>query len=93
MLNSRIYTILVILMMFFPAAIILQGDTKNNALDNKYDTYTSHDSQNDTIQGHSYLNITGQISPNSQLNATWQSNITIAESYGSDLLPNQSHGL
>ena len=93
MLNSRIYTILVILMMFFPAAIGLQGDTKNNVLDNKYDTYTSHNSQNDTIQGQSYLNITGQISPNSQLNATWQSNITIAESYGSDLLPNQSHGL
>ena len=45
------------------------------------------------IQGNSYLNITSSISQNSQFNASWYAEVSILESYGSDLLPNQSTGL
>jgi hypothetical protein len=45
------------------------------------------------VQGQSFLNFTGNISLNSQVNATWFAEVTISESYGTDLLENRSMGL
>ena len=45
------------------------------------------------ITGNAFLNITGPIIINSEFNASWFSEILILESYGTDLLPNQSKGI
>ena len=45
------------------------------------------------IWGQSFLNFTGSISPSSQVNATWFAEVTVSESYGTDLLDNRSIGL
>ncbi len=45
------------------------------------------------IWGQSYLNFTSSISPSSQVNATWFAEVTVSESYGTDLLENRSMGL
>ena len=45
------------------------------------------------ITGNAFLNITGPIVINSEFNASWFSEVSILESYGTDLLPNQTIGL
>jgi len=56
-------------------------------------THNSISESSVPIQGQSFLNFSGTISPNSQVNATWFSEITVSESYGTDLLENRSMGL
>ena len=45
------------------------------------------------LQGRALLNISGPISPTSPVNATWYAEVTLEESYGTDLLGNRSLGL
>ncbi len=54
---------------------------------------SSETSFENNITGNAFLNITGSIIINSEFNASWFSEISILESYGTDLLPNQSIGL
>ena len=57
------------------------------------DSVFSDSNGNQTIQGHSFLNFTNPISPSSQVNATWFAQVSVLESYGTDLLENRSIGL
>jgi hypothetical protein len=59
-------------------------DNSSKFLDTKF---------NNNITGNSFLNITSPIIINSELNASWFSEISILESYGTDLLPNQPSGI
>jgi len=94
MLNTRIYAVLASIIFLFSASTpIFNNDYSEDMVKNKLNNYFTQDTNNYSFQGQSYLNISGPISPNSQINATWYSEITILESYGSDLLPNQSFGL
>ena len=45
------------------------------------------------ITGHANLSFMGNLSTGSQINATWDLEISIPEDYGTDLLPNQSIGI
>ena len=54
---------------------------------------SSETSIENNITGNAFLNITGPIIINSEFNASWFSEVSILESYGTDLLPNQSIGL
>ena len=45
------------------------------------------------INGEANLSFTGDLLPDSQINATWSLEIGIPEEYGTDLLPNQSTGI
>ena len=45
------------------------------------------------INGQATLSLTGDLLPDSQVNATWNLEIVIPEEYGTDLLPNQSIGI
>jgi len=45
------------------------------------------------INGQATLSLTGDLLPDSQLNATWSLEIVIPEEYGTDLLPNQPTGI
>ena len=51
------------------------------------------DSNSSPIHGHSFLNFTAPISHNSQINATWYAEVSVQESYGTELLDNRSLGL
>ena len=57
------------------------------------DSGFSDSNDNQTILGQSFLNFTSSISPSSQVNATWFAEISVLESYGTDLLENRSIGL
>ena len=54
---------------------------------------SSEETPTNYVTGNSFLNITDQIIINSEFNASWYSQVSIIESYGSDLLPNQSMGI
>lgn len=45
------------------------------------------------INGQATLSLTGDLLPDSQVNATWSLEIVIPEEYGTDLLPNQPTGI
>ena len=45
------------------------------------------------INGQATLSLTGDLFPDSQVNATWSLEIVIPEEYGTDLLPNQPTGI
>lgn len=45
------------------------------------------------ITGHANLSFMGNLTTGSQINATWDLEISIPEDYGTDLLPNQSIGI
>ncbi len=45
------------------------------------------------ISGESFLNFTGPISHSSIISATWFANVSVSESYGTELLENRSLGL
>lgn len=45
------------------------------------------------INGQATLSLTGDLLPDSQVNATWSLEIVIPEDYGTDLLPNQPTGI
>ena len=57
------------------------------------DSGFSDSNGNQTIQGQSFLNFTNSISHSSQVNATWFAQVSVLESYGTDLLENRSIGL
>ena len=79
------------------ASILIAILPSSSSMDRLEDSTTEAqflDSDSDTqIQGQSFLNFTDTISPNSQVNATWFAEITIPDSYGTDLLENRSMGL
>ncbi|MEC7105192.1 MAG: hypothetical protein VXW62_04885, partial [Candidatus Thermoplasmatota archaeon] len=54
------------------------------------DSGFSDSNGNQTIQGQSFLNFTNSISHSSQVNATWFAQVSVLESYGTDLLENRS---
>jgi len=88
--NHRLAQILLasILVVLVP----LQEST-NNLEENVSATHNSDSQENLPIWGQSFLNFTGSISPSSQVNATWFAEVTVSESYGTDLLDNRSMGL
>ena len=88
--NHRLAPILLasILVVLVP----LQEST-NNLGDNVTATHNSDSQENLPIWGQSFLNFTGSISPNSEVNATWFAEVTVSESYGTELLDNRSMGL
>ncbi|PDH24015.1 MAG: hypothetical protein CND84_05015, partial [Marine Group II euryarchaeote MED-G35] len=88
--NHRLAPILLasILVVLVP----LQEST-NNLEDNVSATHNSDSQEILPIWGQSFLNFTGSISPNSEVNATWFAEVTVSESYGTDLLDNRSMGL
>ena len=68
-------------------------ESTNNLGENVTVTHNSDSEGNLPIWGQSFLNFTDSISPSSQVNATWFAEITVSESYGTDLLENRSMGL
>lgn len=67
--------------------------TTNNLGENVTVIHNSDSEGNIPIWGQSFLNFTDSISPSSQVNATWFADVTVSESYGTDLLENRSMGL
>ncbi len=82
-----------LLFLFTSMSLIIQEDNIHLKKENFENTLYSDEITNDYIQGNSYLNISNPLHSNSLLNATWYSTITIDQSYGTDILPNQSIGL
>lgn len=71
-----------------------QITVSNDSLaEHESDSVFSDSNSNQTIQGQSFLNFTNSISPSSQVNATWFAQVSVLESYGTDLLENRSIGL
>jgi len=70
----------------------LQESTQNLGEDVTV-THNSDSEADSPIWGQSFLNFTSTISPSSQVNATWFADVTVSESYGTDLLDNRSMGL
>ena len=71
-----------------------QITASNDSLaEHESDSVFSDSNSNQTIQGQSFLNFTNSISPSSQVNATWFAQVSVLESYGTDLLENRSIGL
>ncbi len=68
-------------------------ESTNNLGEKATVNHNSDSEGNIPIWGQSFLNFTGSISPNSQVNATWFAEVTVSESYGTDLLENRSMGL
>ena len=74
--------------------VISQITTSHDSLkEYESDSVFSDPNGNQTIQGYSFLNFTNSISPSSQVNATWFAQVSVLESYGTDLLENRSIGL
>ena len=74
--------------------VISQITTSHDSLkEYESDSVFSDSNGNQTIQGHSFLNFTNSISPSSQVDATWFAQVSVLESYGTDLLENRSIGL
>ena len=74
--------------------VISQITTSHDSLKEfESDSIFSDSNGNQTIQGHSFLNFTNSISPSSEVNATWFAQVSVLESYGTDLLENRSIGL
>lgn len=67
--------------------------SKDSLTEYELDSIFSDSNTNQTIHGQSFLNFTNSISPSSQINATWFAQISVLESYGTDLLENRSIGL
>ena len=65
----------------------------NSLEEHESDSGFSDSNGNQTIQGQSFLNFTNSISHSSQVNATWFAQVSVLESYGTDLLENRSIGL
>ena len=67
--------------------------SKDSLTEYELDSIFSDSNTNQTIHGQSFLNFTNSISPSSQINATWFAQVSVLESYGTDLLENRSIGL
>ena len=81
--------------LLIPTLLLLSQITVSHYSLKEYesDSVFSDSNGNQTIQGHSFLNFTNSISSSSQVNATWFAQISVLESYGTDLLENRSIGL
>ena len=81
--------------LLIPTLLLLSEITVSHYSLKEYesDSVFSDSNGNQTIQGHSFLNFTDSISSSSQVNATWFAQISVLESYGTDLLENRSIGL
>ncbi len=87
--KSILLVIISVLFLILSSSLLpLKEDLENNP-SNPYHS----DSNSSPIQGHSFLNFTGPISHNSQINATWFAEVLVDESYGTELLDNRSLGL
>ena len=91
--KNNIISILFTLIIFLSVIIPPQNIVESNVSNNNDFSKTSETSPINYIMGNSFLNITDQILINSGFNASWYSEISILESYGTDLLPNQSNGI
>ena len=49
--------------------------------------------QNDDVLGNSQLDISGPISPSSNISASWNANISLRDDYGVELLPDRALGV
>ena len=65
---------------------------QNSELTEKTESNTEGANQGE-LQGWAFLNISGPILPTYPVNATWYAEVTLEESYGTDLLGNRSLGL
>ncbi len=81
--------------LLIPTLLLLSQITTSHDSLKEYesDSVFSDSNGDQTIQGHSFLNFTNPISPSSQVNATWFAQVSVLESYGTDLLENRSIGL
>ena len=78
--NKSVAVFLTIIVIMTPLSFAESGDDNNN-------------SEQIQISGQATLSLTGDLLPDSQINATWNLEIGIPEEYGTDLLPNQSTGI
>ena len=86
---SSLFTFMIIISISVPCINDVKLDFSN--FDDSFKS--SENSFENNITGNAFLNITGPIIINSEFNASWFSEVSILESYGTDLLPNQSLGL
>ena len=78
--NKSVAVFLTIIVILTPLSFAESGDDNTN-------------SEQIQISGQATLSLTGDLLPDSQINATWNLEIGIPEEYGTDLLPNQSTGI
>ena len=78
--SKTIAAFLTIIVILTPLSFAESGDDNTN-------------SEQIQISGQATLSLTGDLLPDSQINATWNLEIGIPEEYGTDLLPNQSTGI
>ena len=78
--NKSVAVFLTIIVIMTPLSFAESGDDNTN-------------SEQIQISGQATLSLTGDLLPDSQINATWNLEIGIPEEYGTDLLPNQSTGI
>ena len=78
--NKSVTVFLTIIVILTPLSFAESGDDNTN-------------SEQIQISGQATLSLTGDLLPDSQINATWNLEIGIPEEYGTDLLPNQSTGI
>jgi len=84
------FTVLIVSLLF----ILLPFEGTNNSLEENSTVKRNPDLQLILpIDGHSFLNFTDSISPNSQVNASWYAEVIISQSYGTELLENRSMGI
>ena len=78
--NKSVTVFLTIIVILTPLSFAESGDDNTN-------------SEQIQISGQATLSLTGDLLPDSQINATWNLEIGIPDEYGTDLLPNQSTGI
>ena len=78
--NKSVAVFLTIIVILTPLSFAESGDDNTN-------------SEQIQISGQATLSLTGDLLPDSQINATWNLEIGIPEEYGTDLLPSQSTGI
>ena len=88
--KSRYLATLLISTLLMLSQIMVSHDSLD---EHESDSGFSDSNGNQTIQGQSFLNFTNSISHSSQVNATWFAQVSVLESYGTDLLENRSIGL
>ncbi len=91
--QMRIHRLTQVLLASILVALVPFQESPHNLEENDSIPRNSEPIGYSLISGHSFLNFTDTISPNSQVNATWFAEVTISESYGTDLLDNRSLGL
>ena len=81
--------------LLIPTLLVLSqiSISHDSLIEYESDSVFSDSNDNRPIQGISFLNFTNSISPSSQVNATWFAQVSVLESYGTDLLENRSIGL